>query len=83
MRRATSLASREGFVLDEAGAKSVLEQLSELWRYGISLEEIDAASGRLLKMIRPPQNSRSVRVDRSTSSFGVVRSGMTSWRFIP
>ena len=72
----------EGLVLDEAGAKSVLEQLSELWRYGIRLEEIDAASGRLLKIIPPPQNFSSIRVYRSTSSFGVVRSGIF-WRFTP
>jgi stage V sporulation protein R len=39
----------DGVVLDEASAKAVLEQLGELWRYGIRLEEIDAATDRIVK----------------------------------
>jgi spore cortex formation protein SpoVR/YcgB (stage V sporulation) len=36
-------------LLDENSARAVLEQLSTLWHYGIRLEEIDAASDKILK----------------------------------
>jgi len=42
-------AVHNGIELDEANAKSVLEQLSTLWRYAIRLEERDATTDRVLK----------------------------------
>jgi stage V sporulation protein R len=44
-----SHAVHDGILLDEKSCKAVLEHLGELWRYGIRLEEIDAASDRVLK----------------------------------
>ena len=44
-----SHAVHDGIVLDEPSTKAVLEQLAELWRYGIRLEEIDATSERVIK----------------------------------
>jgi stage V sporulation protein R len=45
-----SHAVHDGVLLDEPSCKSVLAQLGELWRYGIRLEEIDAASGKILRL---------------------------------
>ncbi len=44
-----SHAVHDGVLLDEASAKAVLLQLSTLWHYGIRLEEVDAASDKVLK----------------------------------
>jgi spore cortex formation protein SpoVR/YcgB (stage V sporulation) len=44
-----SHAVHDGVLLDENSARAVLEQLSGLWHYGIRLEEIDAASDKVLK----------------------------------
>ena len=44
-----SHAVHDGVLLDEPSAKAVLEQLGELWRYGIRLEEVDAATDRIVK----------------------------------
>jgi spore cortex formation protein SpoVR/YcgB (stage V sporulation) len=44
-----SHAVHDGIRLDEASCRAVLDQLSRLWRYGLRLEEIDAATDRVLK----------------------------------
>ncbi len=44
----------DGVLLDEPSAKAVLEQLAELWRYSIRLEEIDAASEHVIKAHEVP-----------------------------
>ena len=43
-----------GILLDEPSCRAVLDHLGELWRYGIRLEEIDAASDRVLKTHEVP-----------------------------
>src|SRR6185437_1216409 len=49
-----SHAVHDGVLLDEASTHSVLEQLSTLWHYGIRLEEVDAATERVLKTHEVP-----------------------------
>jgi stage V sporulation protein R len=44
-----SHAVHNGILLDEPSARAVLEQLSQLWRYGIRLEEIEVQGDRVLK----------------------------------
>ena len=44
-----SHAVHNGVELDEGSARQVLEHLASLWGYGVRLEEIDAASDKLLK----------------------------------
>ncbi|HLJ64232.1 MAG TPA: SpoVR family protein, partial [Stellaceae bacterium] len=39
----------DGVRLDETNCRAVLHHLAELWRYGVRLEEVDAASDRVLK----------------------------------
>jgi spore cortex formation protein SpoVR/YcgB (stage V sporulation) len=47
-------AVHDGVLLDEGTAHAVLEQLSALWSYGIRLEEVDAATDRVLKTHEVP-----------------------------
>ena len=49
-----SHAVHDGVLLDEASTHGVLDQLSSLWHYGIRLEEIDAATDRVLKTHEVP-----------------------------
>ncbi len=42
-------AVHDGIMLDEASCRAVLQHLAELWHYGIRLEEVDAATERVLK----------------------------------
>ncbi len=49
-----SHAVHDGILLDDAGCRAVMEHLSELWRYGIRLEEIDATTERVLKTHEVP-----------------------------
>jgi len=44
-----SHAVHDGIVLDEPTCRAVLDHLGELWRYGIRLEEVDAATDRVIK----------------------------------
>ncbi len=39
----------DGILLDEGSARAVLENLSQLWHYGIRLEEVDVTTDRVLK----------------------------------
>ncbi len=39
----------DGILLDEGNTKAVLEHLSELWHYGIRLEETDVTTDKILK----------------------------------
>lgn len=47
-------AVHDGILLDEASCRAVLGHLSFLWRYSIRLEEVDAASDRVLKTHEVP-----------------------------
>ncbi len=47
-------AVHDGVLLDEAACKAVLEHLSTLWRYGVMLEEADAATDKVLKTHEVP-----------------------------
>lgn len=42
-------AVHDGVLLDEKSCVAVLEHLSQLWRYGIRLEEADATTDKILK----------------------------------
>jgi len=42
-------AVHDGVLLDEPTCKAVLEHLSTLWRYSVLLEEVDAATDKVLK----------------------------------
>ncbi len=44
-----SHAVHDGILLDEGSCKAVLEHLGQLWHYSIRLEEIDAATDKILK----------------------------------
>ena len=47
-------AVHNGVTLDERSCRSVLDELGELWRYGLRLEEVDAATDRVLKTHEVP-----------------------------